>query len=153
MTKAPKAKTKDEAKDAGETVVRPDPVREEPTIEATSTIPAHEPDQIEGVIQFKDDKGGPIKEKAPDEQDLQEGKVSPQAVIKPEYDFGVTHEDVLAGKVSPAAVREREVARDDDLNDMITVARDKTALARLNRAECAEVFNILKAEGYEVRKA
>jgi len=151
MTKAPK-KFDDKP---GETVIRPDPVRPgQPDIEATSSIPAHNVGEIEGVIQKKDAPGAPIVEKAPDEKDLQEGKITPQAVEKPQYDFGVTEEDILAGKVSPTAVREteRSVARDDELNDMITVARNRTQLARLNRAEVAEVFSVLKAEGYEVRK-
>ncbi len=143
MTKAP-VKTDKKA----ETVIRPDPVRPgQPDIEATSSIPAHNVGEIEGVVQKKDAPGAPIVEKAPDEKDLQEGKITPQAVVKPEYDYGVTEEDILAGKVSPTAVRQAEGAavRDDDLNDMITIARNRTQLARLNRAEVAEVFSILKS--------
>lgn len=152
MTKAPK-KFDDKP---GETFIRPDPDNKKPdnTVPSTGTIPEHQVGAIEGVIQDKDNRNAPIVERAPNEQDLNEGKITPQAVEKPAYDAGVTQEDIDLGKVSPTAVREtaRGVERDEDLNDMITVLRNRTQMARLNRVEVAEVIQTLKAEGYEITR-
>lgn len=143
-----------EMKPVNETV-RPDPrPADMDLVPSTGSVPEHKEGEIAGVIQYKDDPDGEIHEKLPDEQDLAEGKVTPAAVQTPIYERGVTHDDVLQGKVSPTAVRAIDAFEDDsDMDDMITVARNKTQLSRLNHAEAVNVFQTLKAEGYEVRKA